>query len=393
MGTFTENIATPVYPATIDKLETSTAVLGGGDSAPSNLPLKQIVDRTTFLKKAVDDLADGTGIEDYSIAAIKLARGVLPASMRNCVLSGPWSTTTGAPQTIVAGPTTASVRVNGSVIPIRMTFSAGWDADRQVDFQEDYTLNSTVTISSFPGSGDVFIICTRLSNGTLVLSGNQGPFVYGPVPPSSDQNFWFNTVTMRWNVWASGPGGFNWQLVNMVILGRVERISGLVSQILPAPFRESLESTIAIPAGQIMSAYIDPTTPPVGWLHCNGALLSKAVYGRLYRAMGLNNTGASFQIPDLRGEFIRGLDAGRGIDTGRPLGTSQGHQLQNHRHVFNYADNNAGAGSAILTQSGSGPADTVGVKVSNVITTGVNAANAGAETRPRNVALAFFIKF
>ena len=53
--------------------------------------------------------------------------------------------------------------------------------------------------------------------------------------------------------------------------------------------------------------------PPTGWLKCNGAAFSAATYPLLARAY------PSLKLPDLRGEFIRGWDDGRGVDSGRSL--------------------------------------------------------------------------
>ena len=54
-------------------------------------------------------------------------------------------------------------------------------------------------------------------------------------------------------------------------------------------------------------------TAPAGWLKCNGAAFDKAKYPKLALAY------PSGLLPDLRGEFIRGWDDGRGIDSGRSL--------------------------------------------------------------------------
>ncbi|WP_252403676.1 phage tail protein, partial [Escherichia coli] len=58
-------------------------------------------------------------------------------------------------------------------------------------------------------------------------------------------------------------------------------------------------------------------TPPTGWLKCNGAAFSAEEYPELAKAYPTN------KLPDLRGEFIRGWDDGRGVDTGRGLVTWQ----------------------------------------------------------------------
>ena len=59
------------------------------------------------------------------------------------------------------------------------------------------------------------------------------------------------------------------------------------------------------------------TTPPAGWLKCNGANFNTATFPLLAKAY------PSGKLPDLRGEFIRGWDDGRGIDTDRSLGSAQ----------------------------------------------------------------------
>ncbi|HBM9919434.1 phage tail protein [Escherichia coli] len=68
-------------------------------------------------------------------------------------------------------------------------------------------------------------------------------------------------------------------------------------------------------------------TPPTGWLKCNGAAFSAEEYPELAKAYPTN------KLPDLRGEFIRGWDDGRGIDAGRVLLSIQTGMLEKHRHI------------------------------------------------------------
>ncbi|EPE7418348.1 tail fiber protein [Escherichia coli] len=67
-------------------------------------------------------------------------------------------------------------------------------------------------------------------------------------------------------------------------------------------------------------------TPPTGWLKCNGAAFSAEEYPELAKAYPTN------KLPDLRGEFIRGWDDGRGVDSGRTLLTNQEHAVISHNH-------------------------------------------------------------
>lgn len=94
------------------------------------------------------------------------------------------------------------------------------------------------------------------------------------------------------------------------------------------------ESDQKAPASSIM--YFARLTAPAGWLKANGAAISRTAYAGLYAAMG-TAFGAgdgfnTFNLPDLRGEFIRGWDDGRGIDAGRALNTRQAGDLASHSH-------------------------------------------------------------
>ena len=78
-----------------------------------------------------------------------------------------------------------------------------------------------------------------------------------------------------------------------------------------------------IPAGTVQ--YFANITSPRGYLECNGQSVSATTYPELFTAIGYTygGAGASFNVPDLRGEFIRGYDNGRGADAGRVIGTGQ----------------------------------------------------------------------
>ncbi|EPA2652649.1 TPA: tail fiber protein [Escherichia coli] len=67
-------------------------------------------------------------------------------------------------------------------------------------------------------------------------------------------------------------------------------------------------------------------TPPTGWLKCNGAPFSAEEYPKLAKAY------PKLKLPDLRGEFIRGWDDGRGVDSARLLLSSQAASILEHNH-------------------------------------------------------------
>lgn len=206
-------------------------------------------------------------------------------------------------------------------------------------------------------------------------------------------------------------------------------------------------------------SYFARATAPTGWLKANGAAISRTAYAALFAAIG-TSFGAgdgftTFNLPDLRGEFLRGWDDGRGVDGGRTLGSAQTGELQSHAHSGSSADSGAhlhtgtaqtgGAHNHSATSVAAGAHDhqlntngvaggTVGViqgglhagsgKISSGTTTAADhvhsvsvgsggdhahalsinsggahnhaitvAASGGGETRPRNVALLACIKY
>ncbi|WP_294616053.1 tail fiber protein [uncultured Gilliamella sp.] len=75
------------------------------------------------------------------------------------------------------------------------------------------------------------------------------------------------------------------------------------------------------------------STPPAGWFECNGASFDVNCFPELAKAYPWGS------LPDLRGEFIRGWDNGRGVDPGRAILGWQNHQLAAHKHVMAWGEN------------------------------------------------------
>lgn len=80
---------------------------------------------------------------------------------------------------------------------------------------------------------------------------------------------------------------------------------------------------VSVPAGSV--GYFANITAPDGYLECNGQAVSTTTYAELFAAIGYlyGGAGALFNVPDLRGEFVRGIDNTRGADVGRAIGTAQ----------------------------------------------------------------------
>lgn len=138
-------------------------------------------------------------------------------------------------------------------------------------------------------------------------------------------------------------------------------------------------------------------TPPTGWLKCNGAAFSAEEYPKLAKVYPTN------KLPDLRGEFIRGWDDGRGIDAGRALLSLQAGMLEKHRHMVVANDGHdskeewelAAIFRKAYTQGrGLDAADAGGTLIPSpkLHTRGSIGNTGGSETRPRNIAFNYIVR-
>jgi phage-related tail fiber protein len=138
-----------------------------------------------------------------------------------------------------------------------------------------------------------------------------------------------------------------------------------------------------IPAGAVL--YFAMINAPSGWLICDGSLISRAIYQRLFEVtgtiFGAGDGLTTFMLPDLRGEFIRGADLSRGIDHGRILGSFQNDLIKDHTHSSWYGARTVSPGSDPSVPAGN----------YSTITGGITSGG-GSETRPRNIALLPCIK-
>jgi microcystin-dependent protein len=178
---------------------------------------------------------------------------------------------------------------------------------------------------------------------------------------------------------------------------------------------------MSVPPGTIVA--FAGTVAPEGWLLCDGSAVSRTSYASLFGAVGINFGGgdgiANFNLPDLRGRFLRGADNGAGRDpdaagriasnpggsVGDAVGTLQSDHFASHRHLLT----DPGHSHVMATPSSGafGLHETAGTSAANfdygdasggappvsTSTTGITEGNAGGnETRPKNVAVNYIIK-
>ena len=139
---------------------------------------------------------------------------------------------------------------------------------------------------------------------------------------------------------------------------------------------------------------------PNGWLKANGAIVSRATYAALFQAIGTaygaGDGSTTFALPDARGEFLRGLDDGRGVDAGRALGSVQLDAMQNVTGSFSNYEEPFGAGTGIFAAGPAGTRFYGGTSINAAASMTFDAsrvARTASENRPRNVAMLACIKF
>lgn len=140
-----------------------------------------------------------------------------------------------------------------------------------------------------------------------------------------------------------------------------------------------------VPAGTVI--YVAQSTAPNGYIKANGATLSREAYKILFNAIGTafgaGDGSSTFSIPDLRGEWVRGWDDSRGVDSGRTFGSFQ-NGSRFYTSSASVAWNNAGDTEESITTGTAG--NHPGNNSSGQATT-------FGRVRVRNVALLACIKF
>ena len=164
------------------------------------------------------------------------------------------------------------------------------------------------------------------------------------------------------------------------------------------PYAVQAELPPAMPPGSIM-AYAG-STPPDGWLFCDGTAVSRTQYPELFAAIaaahGSGDGSTTFNLPDYRGRFLRGVDGGVGRDpdrgsrtamnaggnTGDSVGSVQADEFREHTHTYGRF-----FGSYSVNEPGNTDNFWNGVYFDN---TGIAG---GHETRPVNAYVNWIIKY
>lgn len=171
-----------------------------------------------------------------------------------------------------------------------------------------------------------------------------------------------------------------------------------------------LSSGDTIPVSTVVA--LASSSVPSGWLECDGSAVSRTTYADLFAAIstdyGVGDGTTTFNLPDLRGEFIRGWDNGKGTDSGRAIASFQDDALESHLHAAGtLATSSAGAHTHSITMgadaasgsvvdggfsTGGGTASTNSAGAHTHTISGSTGSTGSTETRPRNIAMMYVIK-
>jgi phage-related tail fiber protein len=237
-----------------------------------------------------------------------------------------------------------------------------------------------------------------------------GNFAAGTITASLD-----GTAKQANNITGGGPGQIPYQTAAnttaMILAGSNGQIlqsggTGAPIWVNPSSITvgNATQASNGNPPGAIMA--FARNTPPVGWLTANGQAVSRTTYADLFNAIGITYGAGdgitTFNLPDIRGIFIRGWDNGRGIDPERVFGSIQEDAFQGFKAKLNW--NTSGGGNEYPDSISRGhtydglysvdPSRAFAGGVNGFVSDGVHGEpRVASETRPRNIALLFCIKY
>lgn len=359
--------STPGFP-NVYQLETADLV-EAGLSGIVNTPFKQLVERDAYLKLAVEALA---------------AR--LIPNVTGAALIGQIDPSTGFSMLLVISSPT-NVRLNAAPsTPCALSFEDGYGADG-VPLTIAKYLTSNIDISNIDlaaGANATHMVYAQINGTTVELNATYRTVYVQTIAPATTTSgeLWYNPIGQQWRA----ANGSNWNtVIRIVPLGEVDVVGGVLNAVRNYPFGVPYYDKRTAPGSVI--AYAANKTPVGGWLKCDGTAISRTRYARLFYEIGttygVGNGSSTFNLPDLRGEFIRGFSDGRaGVDSGRVFGSAQADELKSHFHTMKKYNRSTGSGSGFFAMDDNGTDGSENTE-----------ATGGAETRPRNVAMHYFIKF
>ncbi len=296
---------------------------------------------------------------------------------------------------VCGGVAVLSATSSGVTFPLGVTFAGNQTVTGNL------TVNGNTTIGN-AGADTLSVVATGTFTGNQTFNGTATFTSTVTVPDHSFVNAKLATVATATFKGRVGAGtGHVQDLTGTQATTLLDAVvgdsgSGGTKGLVPAPAAGDAAAArflsaagtfaAAVPVGSVMM--YAKLGVPTGWLECSGAAVSRTTYAELFAEIGtvfgVGDGSTTFNLPNMRGEFARGWDNGRGVDPARAFGSAQAGAIEAHVHSVTPPSATDDTGSG-LTTTGTGGAET--------ITPYNTASTGGTETRPRNIALIFIIKF
>jgi len=157
-----------------------------------------------------------------------------------------------------------------------------------------------------------------------------------------------------------------------------------------------IEDKAFVPTGAVIS--FGGSTAPDGWLLCRGQAVSRTTYANLFAVIGTTygagDGSTTFNVPDIQGYFVRGLDASGAVDPdSRTLGSVQNDAFQGHKHSVSHNAQKYDEREASLGGYDFSAHSNATISVGTPTSDGTNGTpRTASETRPKNIALNYIIK-
>jgi microcystin-dependent protein len=141
-----------------------------------------------------------------------------------------------------------------------------------------------------------------------------------------------------------------------------------------------------VPAGAVQAFAMN--SAPAGWLAADGTAVSRSTYAALFSAIGTTygagDGSTTFALPDLRGYFVRGSGTNSDGTAAGTFGAKQADAFKSHQHTTGYQS---------ITTGGYGSNNGSTFASATATGTNTNATGDATETRPKNIAMLYCIKF
>ncbi len=208
--------------------------------------------------------------------------------------------------------------------------------------------------------------------------------------------------------------GYYWMKIEILEGSNYREVS--YSQLPSSPYSEIAHNAILFPPGLIAPFAGSADKVPAGWLLCDGSAVSRSDYANLYDAIGANwGTGdgsTTFNLPDLRGMFLRGVSGESGYDpdadarvllkdnggnTGNNVGSYQGDAIRNITGWISGSGLSwpdlSGGGAFEVFANGAGHSNSTGGDGRGFSFDASRIVPVGADNRPKNVYVTYIIKY